>query len=239
MPSEQQESRRQELGRTLARFTWRRLFVRLFALATCLVSLSGIWATVYIYRQIDVAQSAAQTQLREISDTFNQVSSTLRTVSESSGHAATSVDDARTSLTDASAATRSAASALDQTAGTINFSIGGVRPLAGVDQTFREQAIQLRTLATSIDRTGNSIGQNSDDLRAISADLTVMAGQMNGVSQQVRQLAGYGPGPGALVQIANGTRFILTWSIVLHILLFGLGFSQFLLTLEPRTSRTA
>ena len=225
-------SKRQELGVALARFTWRRLFVRLVAVATCLVALVGVWATVAAYRQVDAAEAAAQSQLAEIGETFNQVSSTLRTLSDSASHAAGTVNDAKTSLGDASAATRNAAATLDQAAGLVNFSIAGVRPLAGLDTIFRDQATQLRTVAKGIDDTNGSLTGNSGDLRAISADLTVLAGSMNGVAQQVRQLAGYGPGPSALLELTRTTRMILTWSVIVHLVLFAIGISLFLLTLE-------
>lgn len=222
---------RRQLGRRLARFTWRRLFIRLVALATCLVAVGGIVISVSIYRQLARAQQDAQTQIAELSASFDRIGATLGTVSDSASHAATSVDDARSSLKSASDTTRSTANTLDQTAGLINFSIYGVRPLAGVDQTFRDQATQLRMLAGQIDNTGASLGQNASDLRAISTQVILISNDVNGVSQQLRQFAGYGTGPGALAQITNGTRLMLGWSIVMHLVLFSVGIALYLLTL--------
>jgi hypothetical protein len=48
----------------------------------------------------------------------------------------------------------------------------------------------------------------------------------------VRQLAGYGPGPSALLELTRTTRMILTWSVIVHLLLFAIGIALFLLTLE-------
>ena len=227
-------SHRQELGVALARFTWRRLFVRLFAVVTCLVALVGIWATYTAYDRVNRAESAAQRQLSEIGDTFATVATTLGHVGDSANQAADTAGQARTSLGSAAATTRSAADTLDQTATAIDITILGSRPLATVGITFRDQARQLRSLADQIDRTGNSVGDNSGYLRAISADAAAMANDMTGVSQQLRQFAGYGPGPSALLQITASTRLILTWSVVIHLVLFGVGVSLFLLTIEGR-----
>jgi hypothetical protein len=225
-------NRREELGVALARFTWRRLFVRLFAVVTCLVALVGIWATYIAYERVNRAESAAQRQLSEIGDTFTKVANTLGHVSASATQAADSATQARTSLGSAASTTRSAADTLDQTATAIDITILGSRPFETVGVAFRDQARQLRSLADQIDRTGSSVGDNSDYLRAISADTAVMANDMTGVSQQLRQFAGYGPGSSALLQITASTRLILTWSVVVHLVLFGVGVSLFLLTIE-------
>ena len=227
-------NRRQELGVALARLTWRRLFVRFFAIATCLVALGGIGATYVAYEQVNQAESAAQAQLSEISDTFSRVANSLQHVGESASQVSDTADEAKTSLGGAAAATRSAANALDQTATAINISIVGTRPLEAVGALFRDQAGQLRSLADQIDQTGASVGDNSGYLRAISADATVMANEITHASQQLRQFAGYGPGPSALLQITASTRLILAWSVVVHLVIFGVGVSLWLLTIESR-----
>ena len=226
--------RRRALGVALARITWRRLFVRLFAILTCLVALVGVWATTVTYRRVSDAEAAAQRQLSEMADNFAQVANTLRHAGDSTTQAADAINDARLSLESAAATTRNAAGALDQTATAINITILGSRPLESVGTLFRDQAGQLRALADQIDRTGVSVGANSGQLRAISADTAVMATNINDVSRQLRQFAGYGPGPSALLQITNGTRLILTWSVIVHLVLFGVGVSLWLLTMEPR-----
>ncbi len=232
--SDLEVDRRRELGVALARFTWRRLFVRLFAVVTCLVALVGIWATYTAYERVNQAESAAQRQLSEIGDTFTKAANTLGHVGDSATQAADSATQARTSLGSAASATRSAADTLDQTATAIDITILGSRPFESVGVAFRDQARQLRSLADQIERTGSSVGDNSGYLRAISADAAVMANDMTGVSQQLRQFAGYGPGPSALLQITASTRLILTWSVVVHLVLFGVGVSLFLLTIESR-----
>lgn len=230
-----QLSTREELGGALANFTWRRLFIRLVAIATCLVALSGIGASIYGYRQVDRAEAEARQQLQQISDTFAQVAASLRTVGDSATNAAGSASEAKTSLASASSATRGTADTLDQTANVINFTIpfSNVRPLAGVDINFRDQARQLRILADQIDQTGVALGQNDTDLKAIAADVAAMSRQMSTISTQLRQFAGDGSGPGAMTQITTGTRLIIAWSVVIHLLLFGMGISLYLLTGDP------
>lgn len=232
MRTKRRLDRRQQLGVALAHFTWRRLFVRLVGLSACLVGLAGIAASVYTYRQVERAEAAAQQQLLQISDTFEQMAVMMRSASTTASNAGGSAEEARASLAGASAATRAGADALDQTANAINFPIPGstLRPLAGVDVSFREQARQLRILGDQLDQTGGSLTQNARDLRAIGGDVAQVANEMSGVSRQLRQFAGSGPGPGALAQITNNTRLIITWSIILHLLLFGMGVALYILT---------
>jgi hypothetical protein len=234
MATKQTTNGRKELGWSLARFTWRRVFIRVVALAGCLAAIVGVYATVRAYRQIERAQTVAQAQLRETSATFQQVAASLRTVSDSADHAATTADGAKGTLGTASATTRNAAGTLDATAGAINFTIPftNTKPLDGVDTNFRDTATQLRTLADTIDQTGGSLEQNATDLRAISRDVDAMATQMDRVSDQLRQFAGDGPGESGLLQITGGARLILSWSVVIHLLLFAMSVSLFLLTTD-------
>lgn len=226
----------QELGVKLARLTWRRLFVRLVALATCLVALGGVGASAYAYQRVGLAERQAREQLLQISGQFSEISASIVTVSDSIGRAAGTVDEAKTSLGSASTTTRDAASTLEETARIINFTIPGttLRPLTGVDVSFREQARQLRTLADDIDRTGGSMGRNATDLRTIGQDVNEVSRDMEGVSQRLREFAGGGSGPSGLRQITDGTRLLISWSVIIHLLLFGMGIALYLLTTEPR-----
>ncbi len=229
-------SRRQRLGVRLARFSWRRLFIRLISLAVILVGLGGIGVSAYAYQRVGRAEAAAREQLLQLSENFNYVSASMRSVSDASTNAGTSADQAKTSLGLASSATRNAAGTLDQTAGVINFTIPGTtfRPLAGVDVSFREQARQLRLLADQVDQTGTTLGSNAGDLQTISAQVAIMAKEMNEASLQLREFAGSGSGPGALRQITDSTRLVIAWSVVIHVLLASIGLCLYLLTLDGR-----
>jgi hypothetical protein len=239
MATKRAAGRRQELGRSLARFTWRRVFIRMVALVGCLVAIVGMYASIRAYREIDRAQGVAQAQLRETSATFRQVATSLRTVADSAEHAAGTADGAKGTLGEASATTRNAAGTLDETAKAINFTIPftNTKPLEGVDQNFRNTATELRTLAGTIDETGASLELNASDLRAIGRDVDGMATQMDRVSEQLRQFAGDGPGESGLLQITAGTRLILSWSVVIHLLLFAMAICLFLLTTEGLDGR--
>jgi methyl-accepting chemotaxis protein len=231
--------RRKEAGRALARFTWRRVFIRVVALAGCLVAIVGMYASVRAYREIARAETVAQEQLRETSATFRQVAGSLRTVSDSAEHAATTTDDANDTLGEAATTTRNAAGTLDETAGAINFTIPftNTKPLEGVDTSFRDTATELRTLADSLDQTGGSLELNGNDLRAISRDVDTMALQMDEVSDQLRQFAGDGPGESGLMQITGGARLIISWSVVLHLLLLAMAICLYLLTTKGLDGR--
>lgn len=229
-------SPRQELGIAVARLTWRRLFVRLVALTTCLIAIGGIGASAYAYRQVGQAERAAQEQLLQISATFAELAASTLTVSASIDRAAVTVEEARGSLQSASQTTNTAAKTLEDTARVINFTIPGFnyRPLEGVDASFREQARQLRNLAGDIDQTGAALGRNVGDLHTIGKDVTEVSRDLDQVSTQLRDFSGRGNGVGGLAQITRGTRLILTWSIIVHLLLFGMGIALYLLTTEPR-----
>jgi hypothetical protein len=225
---------RQRLGTALARLTWRRLFVRVIAAVACLVALVGLYASARAYREVDRAEAVARGQLGELSGTFRQVAASLRTVAASADHAAATVGEARGTLGEAAATTRNAAGTLDETAKVINFTVPftTLQPLAGVDTNFRDTATQLRALATSVDATGGTLGQNAGDLRAIGRDTGAMAGQLDRVADQLGQLAGAGPGPSGLTQLTGGTRLILAWSVVVPLLLLGLAAALYLLTTD-------
>lgn len=206
------------------------------AVVVGLVALVGLVGTVVAFVRVNQAQGAAQRQLLEISQSFDQVAATLHTASDSAAHAAASVDDAKASLGNASQSARSAADSLDQSADLINFSIYGIQPLQGVDTTFRAQATQLRTLATQLDQTSDSMDQNATDLRAISGDVETTATEVGTVSGQLKQFAGYGPGPSGLLQVTAGTRLLLVWSMVVHVLMLGVGVALYLLADESSVS---
>lgn len=217
--------------RSRARF-WRRLIVRLVAVVACLVALAGTTGSVIAYRQISVAQRSAQAELRQISDNFAQIATTLDTVSTSAANASTSVGEAREALDNTVKTTRDVANTLDETAKAINFTVPGTtyKPLDGVDTSFRAQARQLRTVAGDVERTNAALGQNGTDLKAISDEVATVAGQMDAIAAQLRQLSS--DSGGSLTTITNGTRLLIIWSGVIHLLLLAVGLSLYLLTVE-------
>lgn len=216
----------------------RQMIVRFVALLTCFIGLVGLGGSTLIYRQVNIIERTTQNQIRLISNNFTLVANTLTTVSTSANNASTSVEQARQSLGEAATTTRGAATTLDQTAGAINFAIPGTtyRPLAGVDNNFREQARQLRMLADNVEQTNTAIGQNVQDLGAISRDVGSISGQMSGIADQLRQLSGEENSPLRLV--AGSARLLLIWSMILHGLLFTLGLCLWLLTVDERPSIT-
>jgi uncharacterized protein YoxC len=216
----------------------RQAIVRFVALLTCFIGLVGLGGSTLIYRQVNVIERASQNQIRQISNNFVLVANTLTTVSTSANNASTSVEQARRSLDDAATTTRGAATTFDQTAVAINFAIPGTtyRPLVGVDTNFREQARQLRTLADDVDQTNAAIGQNVQDLGAISRDVGTISSQMADVANQLQQLSGADNSP--LTLVAGSARLLLIWSMIIHGLLFALGLCLWLLTVEEHAPTT-
>lgn len=211
---------------------WRRLIIRMVAVIACLVALAGASGSFIAYRQISVAQRGAQAELRQISENFAQVSTTLTTVSSSAANASTSVVEARTALDNTAKTTRGIADTLDQTAGVINFTFPGTtyKPLAGVDTSFRDQARQLRVVADDVTRTNTALTRNGTDLKAISDDVATVSRQMADISVQMRRLSN--DGDGSLTTITDGTRLVIIWSGIIHLLLLAVGVSLYLLTVE-------
>lgn len=210
----------------------RRIIVRVVAIGACLIALVGIVGSVIAFRQISGAQRAAQAELRQISDNFAQIATTLDTVSASAANASSSVGEARGALDNTVRTTRDIANTLDETARTINFTVPGTtyKPLEGVDTSFRNQARQLRTVAGDVERTNTALGQNGTDLKSISGEVATVARQMRDISTQLRQLSS--EGGGSLTTITDGTRLLVIWSGILHLLILALGISLYLLTVE-------
>ncbi len=214
------------------------LFIRLVAILACMIGITGIIASVLAYQRVSQIERSTQNELRAISNNFTLIANTLTTVSSSATNAAGSVAQARLSLTEAASTTRSTADTLDQTAGVINFSIPGIniRPLAGVDANFRDEARQLRLLANNVDQTNAVLAQNVDDFNAISTDVASISRQMSDIAGQLRRLSG--ENDGTLDAVANSARLMLIWSVVIHALLMALGLCLALLTIEERQPET-
>jgi hypothetical protein len=88
----------------------------------------------------------------------------------------------------------------------------------------------LPGLATQVDQTTIALGQNSRDLRAISAEVTQISGQMGDSSTQRRLFSG---GPDRIrTMLTDGTRILTIWRGIIHGLLLAIGASLFVLTLE-------
>jgi methyl-accepting chemotaxis protein len=210
------------------------LIIRIVAIIACVVGVTGIIASVVAYQRIGQIERSAQNELRQISNNFTLIANSLTTVSGSATNAADSVTQTRQSLTTAANTTRSTADTLDQTAGVINFAIPGttIRPLAGVDTNFRDEARQLRILATNVDQTNAILEQNVTDLNAISGDVAAISQQMSDIAAQLRRLSG--ENDGTLVAVANSARLLMIWSVILHGLLMALGICLALLTIEER-----
>lgn len=216
-----------------ARF-WRRLIVRLVAVIACLVALAGTTGSIIAYRQISDAQREARAGLRQVSDNFVQIAATLAVVSTSAANASISVGEARGALDNTVKTTRDIADTFDETAKLINFTFPGTtyKPLAGVDTSFTDQARQLRVVADDVASTNAALARNGTDLKAISDDVATVSRQMSDISAQLRQLSN--DTDGSLTTITNGTRLVIIWSGVIHLLLLAVGLSLYLLTVEEQ-----
>lgn len=222
--------------RTSRRFIRRWLDgVRLFTVLATVVALIGIAVSLYAWRQMDRAQAAAQQQLRLIARTASQSSQTLRSVTDASAQGAATVDSATTSLAHISATIRDTAGTMEATAGIFDFAIPitNTRPLAGVDASFRQEAAQLRSIATEVDATGTSLAANGSNLRTIGQEVQSVSRDADAIASQVRQLAD-GPGSGSVPAIARNVRLILLWSAVLHLLVLGFALSFYILATALR-----
>ena len=173
------------------------------------------------------AQAAAQQQLRLIARTTAQSAQTLRRVTDASTQGAATVDSATTSLRQISDTIRDTAGTIEATAGVFNFTIPltNTRPLAGVEESFRQQAAQLRTISTEIDQT-ESLAKNGDSLRTIGQQVQAPPRTWT-TRQSILQLAD-GPGAGS-VPALRGVRLILIWSVVFHLLVLGFAISFYIL----------
>ncbi len=204
--------------------------VRLFTVFATFVALIGIGVSLYAWRQMDRAETAAQQQLRLIGRTASQSSVTLRSVTDASTQGAATVDSATTSLKQVSGTIRDTAGTIEATAGLFNFTvpITNAHPLAGVDASFRQQAAQLRTVSTELDQTGTSLAANGSNLRTIGQEVQTVSQDMDTIANQILQLAD-GSGAGNIPAIARNVRIILIWSAVLHLLVLGFAISFYIL----------
>ncbi|MCA1666956.1 MAG: hypothetical protein LC793_06035, partial [Thermomicrobia bacterium] len=145
------------------------------------------------------------------------------------------VDSASTSLRQVSGTIRDTAGTLDATASVFDFTIPitNAHPLASVDQSFRQQADQLRTIATQIDQTNDALGKNGDNLRAIGQQVSLVATNTDDLANQLQRFAD-GPGPSSVPAIAHDVRILLIWSIVLHVLILGFALSFYILATALR-----
>lgn len=204
--------------------------VRLFTVVATIVALIGAGVSIVAYRQMGRAEAAARDQLRLIGRTTAESSQTLRTVSDASTQGAATADSATTSIRQVSGTIRDTAGTIESTAGVFNFAIPitNARPLAGVEASFRQQAMQLRSVSNEIDQTGDSLAMNGGNLRIIAQQVQAVSGNTDAIAGQILHLAD-GPGAGSVPDIAQSVRLILIWSIVLHVLVLGFAISFYIL----------
>ncbi len=229
--------RESEGGPHIPRRFIRRLLdgVRVFTVVAGVIALIGGGISIYAYRQVDRTEGATQTQLRLMGQTAAQSAQTLRSVTDASTQGAATVDSATISLTQVSRTIRDTAGTLEETAKVINFTIPitNTRPLAGVDENFRKQAVQLRMVATEIDQTTQSLAANGGNLRTIAQEVQGVSQNMDVIATQILQLAD-GPGASSVPSIAGNVRLVLIWSIVLHLLFLGFAISFYILATALR-----
>ncbi|MCA1723945.1 MAG: hypothetical protein LC748_06810 [Thermomicrobia bacterium] len=209
--------------------------VRVFTVLAVVVALIGIGVSVTVNWRIGEAERGAQEQLRGLSRTTAQSAQTLRGVTDASTQGGTTVDSATMSLRQVSGTIRDTAGTIDATAGVFNFAIPitNAHPLAGVEQSFRQQADQLRTIATQIDQTNDALGKNGDSLRGIGQQVALVANNTDDLASQLKRFAD-GPGPNSVPAIAHDVRILLIWSVVLHVLILGFALSFYILTTALR-----
>jgi uncharacterized phage infection (PIP) family protein YhgE len=209
--------------------------VRVFTVLAVIVALVGIGVSVTINWRIGQAERGAQDQLHGLSRTAAQSARTLRSVTDASTQGGATVDSATTSLRQVSGTIRDTAGTIEATAGVFDFTIpiANTRPLAGVDQSFRQQADQLRTIATQIDQTNDSLGKNAGNLRTIGQQVAQVATNTDDLADQLQRFAD-GPGPNSVPAIAHDVRVLLIWSVVLHVLILGFALSFYILATALR-----
>lgn len=222
-------------ARRRRRSNYRRAFVQLIGAASIALALVGIVVSLAIYWQVNATYDRAERELQQIAATLTQTGETLRTVTTTANQGATTVDDAAATLGTTATVIRDTATRMEEISGRINFTIPltNTRPLAGVDETFRAEATQLRVYSGDVDRLRDSLGKNSTNLRAIAGDVTVMSGQITDVSTLLRQFAA--PGTGDLAALSRSFRAILLWSVVMHLMLLLIGLALVALTLNEQT----
>lgn len=209
--------------------------VRVFTVIAAIFAIIGCVVSVSVWVRIDQAEGAAQGQLRALSGASAQSAQTLRSVTDASTQGAATVDSATTSLQQVSQTVRDTATTLENTAGVFNFTIPitNMKPLAGVDETFRQEATQLRTVATQIDQTGGSLAKNGDSLRTIGQQVTLVAANMDDLSASLTRFAD-GPGPSSIPAIAWDIRALLIWGVIFHIMVLGFAISFYILATALR-----
>jgi hypothetical protein len=209
--------------------------VRVFTVLAVIVALIGIGVSVTVNWRISQAERGAQNQLHALSRTATQSAQTLRSVTDASMQGGATVDSATTSLRQVSATIRDTAGTIEATASAFDFTIpiANTRPLAGVDQSFHQQADQLRTVATQIDQTNDSLGKNSDTLRTIGQQVALVANNTDDLANQLARFAD-GPGPNSVPAIAHDVRVLLIWSVVLHLLILGFAISFYIIATTLR-----
>lgn len=217
------------------RSNYRRAFVQLIGAISIVLALVGMVVSLAIYRQVDRTYNRAEQELQQIAAILTQSGETLRAVTATANQGAMTVDDAAATLTTTATVIRDTATRMEDISGRINFTvpIANTKPLAGVDETFRAEAQQLRAYSGDVDRLRGTLGNNAGNLRALAGDVTVMSQQIADVSALLRQFAA--PGTGDLAALSRNFRYILLWSVVMHLMLLLIGLALIALTLNEQT----
>lgn len=217
----------------LRRARWQTWLVGTVAAFASLFALVGFVGCIFAYRQVDAAEDATRARLRELSRTTAQGATSLRLSAATAKSAAVTVGTARDSLADVSRTVNDTATTMDEIAAAINFTIpfANTRPLAGVDERFRTQAAQLRTIATQLGDIQSALTRNAADVRRIGDETATLATQFDTLS---RELSLYADEPNTgLPALARGIRFALVWICLLHLVLFAVSAALWALMREP------
>jgi hypothetical protein len=119
----------------------------------------------------------------------------LRTVSTTLRDTAAATTDFRNSVDGARAAADQASRLANDSAGTFRdmgnsmagISFFGFQPLVGLAPQFANSADQLQQLAISLGVTREALAQNGSDIQRVSADLSLLQTQLDGVATSLSQ----------------------------------------------------
>jgi hypothetical protein len=202
----------------------------LYGLLGLFIAAAMLVVGIATFNRVIALSTTLEIERRALVDSLRTANATLRDTATSTMDFQRSVDTARQAANQASKLANDSAGNFRDLGTTLrSISVFGVQPLGALSPQFDQSADQLQQLAITLGTSRDALAQNGNDIGRVSADLTLLQGQLSSVATALDRPGVLGVDAQALLpfQIAFYGMCLLvilqsTFAIVVGIVLYRL-----------------